>query len=110
MSRALILIALLSLLSVASCKKPPRPLAGHYHSTWGTVVIVGKEPDVAAVYPRGSMQCVVEEKLTLVCGWRSGESAGKARFERREDGTLVGTWGRGESESDGGAWAMSPDS
>lgn len=85
---------------------PRRSLAGRYRSTWGVVQVAGAGDDVAIAYPRGSMRCHAQGPA-LACAWRSGEAVGKARLERRADGTLVGSFGHGERD-DEAPWAMAP--
>ncbi|MCS6899538.1 MAG: hypothetical protein NZX77_07190 [Polyangiaceae bacterium] len=57
-------------------------------------------------YPRGVMNCRIEEPVTFRCQWQSGEARGQAVFRAQEDGTLRGSWGRGESAEDGGPWVL----
>jgi hypothetical protein len=42
------------------------------------------------------------------CEWLQGNDAGHAAFRRRSGGGYEGTWGRGASDSDGGAWNLVP--
>lgn len=61
-------------------------------------------------YPRGVMTCRLDPgeggAVSPRCEWRSGEARGKARFRVEPDGRWQGTWGHGERDDDGGAWAM----
>lgn len=102
-------LALLALaaLSLASCKKTPaRALQGAYRTTWGPAMAVSHGNEIAIAYPRGTMICQVSDDDRLACRWQSGAASGRASFARAEKGLLRGTWGFGESDSDGGAWAM----
>ena len=54
------------------------------------------------------MRCnAVGEDLT--CAWVSGDARGKARLKQAGSTTIRGTWGRGESDSDGGPWTFVKD-
>ena len=96
----------LGALLLAGCPTSAEQLAGDYHSTWGLCVLEVRGPTATIRYPRGVMNCQVEAPLTFRCGWQSGTARGKALLRAQEDRTLRGTWGRGESDSDGGAWVM----
>jgi hypothetical protein len=99
--------AALALALVGCSRGARRPLFGSYRSTWGTAVVAGSGNDVAIAYPRGSMRCTRADEL-LSCGWQSGAGRGRAALRRQPDGSLIGTWGRDESDIDGGGWAFAP--
>lgn len=82
-------------------------LAGSYRSTWGLCVVQVAGREAVVRYPRGLMICHVEPTLAVRCDWKSGEERGKATFQHHpDDDSLRGTWGRADSDSDGGAWVM----
>jgi hypothetical protein len=94
------------LAALLGCTQGPERLAGNYHSTWGLCVVEVRGREAAIHYPRGVMNCRIEEPATFRCRWQSGEAQGKAVLRAQKDGTLRGTWGRAESEEDGGAWVL----
>jgi hypothetical protein len=81
--------------------------AGDYESTWGPAKLSQQNDIVRGVYERGELSCRARETL-LDCTWREGQDAGRAAFEQDADGRIIGTWGRGESATDGGAWTFEP--
>ncbi len=81
---------------------------GSYRTTWGPVVLRDGGDELEGVYRRGQLRCVPEDKR-LHCVWTQGQASGQATLRRRDDGVLEGSWGRGESDSDGGAWLWAPD-
>lgn len=99
-------LPLLAALALA-CKPPGDQLAGSYRSTWGLCVVEIQGNEAAIAYPRGAMRCQIEPQHVFRCSWQSGEARGKATFRRQADQTLRGTWGSGDSDSDGGGWIMS---
>jgi hypothetical protein len=90
------------------CQKPGKGLAGPYRSTWGHCLVEAQGAQAMIRYPRGRMSCTVEGQI-LRCDWESGAATGKARFDLQQDGTLIGRWGRGARDDDGGEWAMVPE-
>lgn len=82
-----------------------KDIDGWYRSTWGPTQFATAEGRVLARYPRGSLDCA-RTGNELSCSWTDGASHGKARLTREVDGTLRGTWGRDESDSDGGTWVF----
>ncbi len=102
------LAALASSILIGACSRqgPRRSLAGRYRSTWGVAQVAADGDDVAIAFPRGSMRCR-SSGLSLACDWRSGEASGKARFDRKPDGTLAGSFGHGPRD-DEAPWVMAP--
>ena len=93
----------------AGCQRPARGLGGAYRSTWGQCLVEVQGEQAMVRYPRGKMSCTVAGQL-MRCDWESGAAAGKARFDLQQDGNLLGRWGRGARDDDGGEWAMVPES
>ncbi|HEX7604268.1 MAG TPA: hypothetical protein VF316_21770 [Polyangiaceae bacterium] len=78
---------------------------GEYTSVYGDVKLEQRGDDVSATYPNGTMTCVAHGPH-LDCAWDEGGSVGRAMLTRQPRGNIVGTWGYGSSDSDGGAWTM----
>jgi hypothetical protein len=97
------------LLAAEGCHRPGRGLGGSYRSTWGQCLMETHGTQAQVRYPRGKMDCTIEGQQLLRCDWESGAATGKARFDLQQDGTLLGRWGRGAREDDGGEWAMVPE-
>jgi hypothetical protein len=98
--------ALAGLAWLAGCASEVERLSGDYHSTWGLCVVQVHGRVAVVNYPRGAMNCRVEEPATLRCTWESGKGRGKALLRVQPDQTIRGTWGRNDSDSDGGLWVM----
>jgi len=93
-------------LALVACKPATERVAGQYRSTWGQCTVEVQNNDAVISYPRGAMHCQIEKETLFRCGWQSGDARGKATFTSQSDQTLRGTWGHGDSDSDGGAWVM----
>lgn len=81
--------------------------SGRYRSNWGTTTFTQTGDTVRAVYPRGTMTCKANGSV-LNCTWYEGAAKGRARLVRKSDGTINGTWGKGSSATNGGAWSFAP--
>jgi hypothetical protein len=93
---------------LVACKSDEISYAGSYRTTWGSAVLSQEGRMVIGTYPRGTLRCRVEPPK-LLCDWQEGSAKGKAKLEREPvNKTLSGTWGHGESETDGGAWTFAP--
>jgi hypothetical protein len=92
------------LLAASGCHRRGE-LEGPFNSSWGASLFVREGDDVAVAYPRGSMRCAVSGD-DLRCGWVSGDARGKATLKREPTGVVRGTWGRGDSDVDGGPWVF----
>jgi hypothetical protein len=79
--------------------------AGDYSSSYGDVKLEQHGADVSATYPNGTMACVARGPH-LACSWDEGGSVGRAILTRQPRGNIVGTWGYGSSDTDGGAWTL----
>jgi hypothetical protein len=63
---------------------------------------------LAAVdYPDGTMGCTINED-DLACKWVQEDTNGGASLRRRKSGLMRGTWGFDPSDSNGGAWTLTP--
>lgn len=107
-SRVAVATAVTLSLALLGCEKPHGDFDGTYRSSWGVALFRQKGDTVKVAYPRSEMTCQ-PSGVTLRCSWRSGEGSGKATLTRHPDRSLHGTWGRGESETDGGPWVFVPD-
>jgi hypothetical protein len=91
--------------------QPPEPplvastgFTGSYSSHRGEVTCGESGPFVNCAYPGGTLNCAAEG-ARLECSW-FGVGSGRAQFERRADGNLVGTYGMFLSSTDQGAWEL----
>ena len=97
---------------VTGCQPRPDRLAGDYRSTWGGCQVAVRDRDAVVHYPRGVMTCELSAADTQPpatvarCSWQSNEARGRARFRIEPGGRWEGTWGRGDSDGDGGAWVL----
>lgn len=85
----------------------PGGFSGHYTSSVGPTTVTQQGDAVTLVYDAGRIDCVVHGE-TLACTWREGTATGRAKLTRLAVGHLVGTWGAGSSDSDGGEWRFVP--
>ena len=76
---------------------------GEYDSDYGDTKFTQQGHDVHATYPNGTVSCVVEGPH-LDCAWEEGGATGRALLTRQPNGNIVGTWGDGASNTDGGTW------
>ena len=80
--------------------------AGDYTSGYGDVKFEQRGTDVTATYPQGTMACVARGPH-LECTWdEGGGTVGRAILTRQPRGNIVGTWGYGSSDTDGGPWTL----
>lgn len=91
-------------------KKKFENFAGEYISTWGKVKCTQALDNVNCLYTysNGSLDCKIKEEKKLDCKWDENGGSGKAQFTKKDDGKLVGTWGRGTSSKNGGTWIFTP--
>ena len=57
---------------------------------------------------QGVLTCATAGTNAYSCHWYNGNNVGRATFRRAASGRLEGTWGSGESDTDGGAWTLVP--
>lgn len=86
--------------------------AGTYTTNWGKANCTQVKKNVNCLYAgkSGSLDCKVVDKLELECEWMETGSSGKAKLTKQTDGKLKGSWGRGESATNGGPWIFTPSS
>jgi len=132
--RTTLLGSVLLLSALLACKKepPPAPAAtaeaprpsptpaqpeekiadfkGTFVSTWGKAKCTQVKRNVNCLYAgkSGSMDCKVVGEKDLQCDWEEPGLSGKAKLSKKDDGKISGTWGHGESATNGGAWVFKP--
>jgi hypothetical protein len=86
-------------------------VAGAYTGTWGPTTLEqdGAHVSGAYAYDDGRIAGTLDGD-TLRFSWTEDAGAGRGVFEVMPDGTLRGTWGTGDSDSNGGAWELDPAS
>jgi hypothetical protein len=79
---------------------------GDFTSDKGGMVHLTAAADgsLSGTYTNGILTC----SAALACLWYEGGTTGRATFQRKRDGKLDGTWGNGESDTDGGTWTLVP--
>jgi hypothetical protein len=95
---------------------PPEPkfpdYRGSYTSNWGGAKCTQVKKNVNCLYQgkTGSLDCKIvgDDGNELECEWDDSEGRGKAKFKRKDDGQLVGSWGHGSSATNGGPWVFKP--
>jgi hypothetical protein len=81
---------------------------GSYNSTWGKADFVQTGNHVNVKYARGTMTCTASGNA-LDCDWDEGAGGtGKAKLVKETGGAIRGTWGKGPSATNGGAWVFTP--
>lgn len=78
---------------------------GEYDSEYGDAKFTQQGHDVHVTYPNGTLSCVVEGPH-LDCAWDESGTTGRALLTRQPNGNIVGTWGDGASNTDGGTWVF----
>lgn len=96
-------------------KEPEEKIAdfrGSYVTNWGKAKCTQVKRNVNCLYAgkSGGMDCKVVGEDALDCDWEETNASGKSRLTRKDDGKLVGTWGNGESYTNGGPWIFKPTS
>jgi hypothetical protein len=86
---------------------PPASFAGKYDSAWGVTTFTQEGTRVTGKYPKGNLSCSAAGN-TLECDWREATTLGKARLIKQANGKLSGTWGDGDSATNGGPWVFTP--
>lgn len=115
MLRALPLVAVLSVAAFASAGSQLRAttITGDYTSNWDAVKLVQDGTRVSGTYVccgGGTIQGRIIEGRVLKFHWHEPRGAGDGEgvWMIQADGRLEGTWGHGQSESDGGPWTLVP--
>jgi hypothetical protein len=93
--------------TVAPCGCPD--VNGTYGGTWGATTLRQEGAHVTGryAYQNGAIDGQLDGD-TLHFTWTEDDSAGRGVFRVVPDGTLVGTWGMGDSETSGGDWVLTP--
>jgi len=88
-------------------KLAPADFAGEYSSNWGPVQCAQTHTQVDCVYTRigAKMSCEANGNR-LKCSWTERTARGRAQFNRRPNGDLVGTTGYGSSDENRGGWML----
>lgn len=101
---------------VIAPEKPAAPTwAGRWQTSYGVLVTTVSGDRVTGSYAYGAPPVHgrivgTAEGITLRFEWIEPSSGGHGRFELADDAaSFTGTWGAGDSSSDGGAWNGSRD-
>jgi hypothetical protein len=82
---------------------------GEFSSDRGVVRLTAESDGaLSGSYPDGVLTCPPPSGVHVACTWYEGSNDGHAAFVRKDDGSLEGTWGSGESTDDGGEWTLVP--
>jgi hypothetical protein len=85
-------------------------IAGSWDSTYGIVQITQQGNRVTGQYPccgGGTLNGrIVEGFVKFHWSEPRGAGEGEGVWRIEKDGTLDGSWGRGQSDTDGGAWTL----
>lgn len=86
-------------------------VTGTYTGTWGDTTLRqdGDHVTGAYAYDDGRIDGELDGD-TLRFAWTEDSGSGRGVFQVLPDGSMQGTWGSGDSDSDGGAWVLSPSS
>jgi hypothetical protein len=86
-------------------------ISKRFTSNWGEVTLEQHGCAVVGryVYADGRIRGALDGNL-LRYAWSSNEGSGRGVFVVATNGELVGTWGSGENEIDGGGWNLVPSS
>lgn len=107
--------ALLAATTVADARMPmpqPQPLdiSGSYDSTYGVVTITQRSGQIHGEYPccgGGTLDGHFIDNATVKFHWSEPRGAGQGDgIWHLRNGKLEGSWGRGQSDSDGGVWNL----
>jgi hypothetical protein len=81
---------------------------GTYVTNWGKAKCTQVKRNVNCLYAgkSGSMDCKVVGDKELDCDWDEPGASGKSKLTKKDDGRLVGTWGNGQSSTNGGPWVF----
>ena len=100
--------------------KPDREprLSSSYTSTWGPLGWQSREYNTITFTNEGEtifFRCTVQNSPEVRCRWSKQYpddphewDRGQAKLTAHPDHSLTGTWGRGDSDDDGGPWKMVP--
>jgi hypothetical protein len=88
-----------------------RDVTGSYTGTWGAMTLQQQGTHVTGryAYQGGALDGTLDGD-TLRFTWVEDDGAGHGVFQVMPDGSMQGTWGIGDSETDGGPWVISRSS
>lgn len=112
MLRGLPVVLVLSVGAIASASSSRvQSVTGEYTSNWDEVSLVQTGTRVSGQYVccgGGTIEGTIIEGRVIRYHWSEPRGAGEGMglWRIQKDGTLDGTWGHGQSESDGGPWTL----
>ncbi len=107
MQHRILLIAWLGAVSAADARPQPS-VSGKYTGDRGDATLVQEGTRVVGAFrARGEIDGELESG-TLHFTWRENGSAGRGILFVAGNGELIGTWGTGDSDRDGGGWRLTP--
>jgi len=114
MLRALPFVLVAAVAAVATASSPSRlrvNVTGTYTSNWDQVKLVQEGTRVTGTYVccgGGTITGRIVEGRVLKFHWSEPRGAGEGEgvWTIEQNGRLDGTWGHGQSESDGGPWTL----
>jgi len=86
-------------------------ISGNYVGTWGATTLRQDGDHVAGTYAYSNGH--IDGTLvgnTLRFTWTEDDGSGRGMFVVSDRGALVGTWGQGADDHNGGAWQLAPTS
>jgi len=86
---------------------PALDLSGNYVGTWGAATLRqdGMHVTGTYAYQDGHLDGMLADH-TLTFAWTEDDGSGRGVFAVANDGSLYGTWGTGDSTSNGGSWTL----
>ncbi|HEY1554286.1 MAG TPA: hypothetical protein VGF94_05595 [Kofleriaceae bacterium] len=105
------MIAIATVLAVSSVAhaQPAVAVSGTYTGTWGVTTLQQDGTHVTGTYAYhdGKLDGTLVDH-TLTFEWTEDDGTGRGVFAVANDGNLYGTWGAGDSASNGGSWTLTP--
>lgn len=83
-------------------------LNGEWTSTWGKATISVEDGKLSGTWAEGGLEGTVADDGAVAINWSHEDgTTGKAKLSANDaDDALEGTWGFGDSDTDGGEWKM----
>ena len=89
----------------------PVDVSGTYASTWGAMTLRQDGAHVTGTYAyHGGRIDGTLDGDTLRFTWTEDDGTGRGELVRASDGQLVGSWGSGDDDRNGGLWRCTPAS
>jgi len=83
-------------------------ITGSYSSNWGVVTLEQRGCRVVGAWTGGRIDGALDGNL-LRYEWTTGDTpSGRGVFVVASDGEVIGTWGAGADDIDGGGWRLVP--